>query len=148
LTVHQVVERRPSQQRDQRSHEEEERQHAIVERKNAQDAPHVEVAKVVRLVAGVVENAGDEEAGQDEEEFDAVGPIVGHADDGALDPVGRRHVAYEVKQQDHQDGQAPHPVEHRHVSAQVRLRADRLRRQGARGRDSTSIRRQDHVRVC
>ena len=101
LTVHQVIERRPSQQRDQWNHEEEERQYAVVERENAQEAPHVEVANVVRLVAGVVENAGDEEAGQDEEELDAVGPIVGHADDGALDPVGWQGRADEVEQQDH-----------------------------------------------
>ena len=88
LAVHQVVQRRPPQQRDQRGHEEDERQHAIVEREDAEEAPHVEVAEVVRLVVGVVEDAGDEEAGQDEEQLDAVGPVVGHADDGAFDPVG------------------------------------------------------------
>ena len=130
LAVHQVVERRPPQQRDQRGHEEDERQHAVVEREDAQEAPHVEVAEVVRLVAGVVENAGDEEAGQDEEQLDAVGPVVGHADDGALDPVGRQHVADEVEQQDHQDGQAPHPVQHRQVSTQVGPRAGTRREPG------------------
>ena len=104
LAIHEEVERRPPQQRDQRGHEEEECQHAVVEREDAQDAPHVEVAEVVRLVAGVIEDAGDEEAGQDEEQVDAVGPVIGHADDGALDPVGRQRVADEVEQQDHQDG--------------------------------------------
>ena len=49
-------------------------------------APHVEVAEVARLIVGVVEDAGDEEAGQDEEQLNAVGPVVGHADDGAFDP--------------------------------------------------------------
>ena len=86
LAVYQVVQRRPPQQRDQRRHEEDERQHAIVEREDAEEAPHVEVAEVVRVVVGVVEDAGDEEAGQDEEQLDAVGPVVGHADDGAFDP--------------------------------------------------------------
>ena len=86
LAVYQVVQRRPPQQRDQRRHEEDERQHAIVEREDAEDAPHVEVAEVVRLVVGVVEDASDQEAGQDEEQLNAVGPVVGHADDGALDP--------------------------------------------------------------
>ena len=123
LALDEVVERRPPQQRDQRGHEEEERQHAVVEREDAQEAPHVKVAEVMRLVTGVVEDAGDEEAGQDEEQVDAVGPVARHEDDGALDPVGRQHVADEVDQQDHQDGQAPHPVEHRQVSMQVGQRA-------------------------
>ena len=92
LAVYQVVQRRPPQQRDQRRHEEDERQHAIVEREDAEEAPHVEVAEVVRLVVGVVEDASDQEAGQDEEQLNAVGPIVGHADDGAFDPVARRHI--------------------------------------------------------
>ena len=76
---------------------------------------------MARLVAGVVEDASDEEAGQDEEQLDAIGPVVGHADDGAFDPVARRHVADEVEQHDHQDGQATHPVQHRQVSTQVGL---------------------------
>ena len=138
LSVYQVVQRRPLQQRDQRRHKEDERQHAIVEREDAEEAPHVEVSEVARVVAGVVEDASDEEAGQDEEQLNAVGPEVGHADDRAFDRVARRHVADEVEQHDHQDGQATDPVQHRHVSTRVGPRA------GAR-RPELCGRRRDYI---
>ena len=73
LTLHQVIQRRPLQKRDQRGHEEEERQNAVVEREDAQQAPHVKVAEIGGLVTGIVKDTGDEEAGQDEEQVDAVG---------------------------------------------------------------------------
>ena len=50
LAVHKEVERRPPQQRNQRGDEEDESQHAVVEREDAQQTPHVEVAEVMRLV--------------------------------------------------------------------------------------------------
>jgi len=46
---------------------------------------------------GVVEDASDEEAGQDEEQVDAEEPVIGHADDGALDPVRGQHLADEME---------------------------------------------------
>lgn len=67
----------------------------------------------MRLVMGVLKNAGDEKARQNEEQFYAVGPIVGHADDDALDPVRRQGIGDKVKQQDHQDDQAAHTVARR-----------------------------------
>ena len=73
----------------------------------------------MRLVTGVVKNAGDKEAGQDEEQVDAVAPVACYQDDGALDPVSRQHIANEVDQQDHEDGQAPHPVQRWQVSTVV-----------------------------
>ena len=42
------------------------------------------------------------------------------SDDGALNPVSGHCVTDEVKQQDHQNGQAPYPVEYRQVSTQVK----------------------------
>src|SRR5215472_8666575 len=123
LTVQQVVERRPPQQRDQRGHKEDQRQHAVVEREDAQDAPYVEIAKVVRLVARVVEDAGDEKTGQDEEQIDTEESVLGDADDGALDPIAGQHLADEVEHQDHQDGQAPDPVERRQVPTQAQRRS-------------------------
>ena len=62
-----MVERRPLQQRDKRGHEENKRQHAVVEREDAQDTPHIEVAEVVRFVVSIVQNTCDQEAGQDKE---------------------------------------------------------------------------------
>jgi hypothetical protein len=138
LAIDEVVEGRAPHHRNQRGHKEDERQHAVVEREDAQEAPHVKVAEVVRLVMGVVEDAGDEEAGQDKEQLDAVRPVARHEDDGALDPVGRQHVADEVDQQDHQDGQAPHSVEHRQVTMQVGPRA--ATRRSARRHRSACIR--------
>jgi hypothetical protein len=95
---------RRSQQPRHAGDEEDESQHAVVERENAQERPHVEVAEVVRLVSGVVEDAGDEEAGQNEEQLDPVRPVITHTDDGALDPVGGHRVADEVEQQDQENG--------------------------------------------
>ena len=134
LPVDQVVKRGSPQQRDKRGHEEDERQHAIVEREDAEEAPHVKVAAIVRFVMGIVENARDQETGQDEEQLNAVGPVIGHADDGAFDPVARRHIGDEVEQQDHQDRQAPHPVQYPQVSTQVGPRDRTRRRRELRGR--------------
>src|ERR1700688_14105 len=66
LAVQQVVEGRSPQQRDQRGYEKDKRQHTVVEWEDAQYTPHIEIAEVIRLMAGVVKNAGDEEARQDE----------------------------------------------------------------------------------
>ena len=43
--------------------------------KMRRNSPHVEVAEVVRFVAGVVEDTRDQEAGQDKEQVNAVGPV-------------------------------------------------------------------------
>ena len=147
LTVQQIVERRPPQHRDQRSDKEHQRQDAVVQRKNAQHAAHVEISEVIRLVAGVIQNARDQEAGQDEEQFDAVGSIIGDADDGPLDRIGRFHIAEEVKQQHHQDCEAAYAVEHRQVAMQVKPRGRARRGWVARRSPWCGIRRRSNERL-
>ena len=82
---------------------------------------------------GVVEDSSNEEAGQDKEQFNSVGPVLGHFDDGAFDPVARRHIGDEVEQQDHQDSEAPHPVQHRQVSTLIGPRPGTRRGRELRG---------------
>ena len=50
---------------------EQRRQHPVIEREDAERAAGVEVAEVVRLALGLEQQAGDEEAGEDEEEVHA-----------------------------------------------------------------------------
>jgi len=51
-------------------------QDAVVKREDSQGTANVEVANAMGVVAGVEEDAGDEKAGEDEEEVDP-GPAVG-----------------------------------------------------------------------
>jgi hypothetical protein len=55
----------------------------------------------MRLIVGFVKNAGNEEAGEDEEQVDPEETILGHSDDSALESVGGLHLAYEMEHQDH-----------------------------------------------
>ena len=126
LALHQVVERRPPQPRNERRHEKDERKYAVIERENAQHAPHVKIAEIVRFIAGVVENASDQKSGEDEEKLNPVGAVVGHADYDVFNPVRRRHGADEVEQHDHQDREASHAVQRR----QMRTSAQALDRAG------------------
>jgi hypothetical protein len=73
----------------------------------------------VRVVAAIVQDPGDEKAGQDEEQFDAVGPVVGYAHDGALYLTVGWYGANEVEQQNQQNGEAPDAIQHGQVSAEV-----------------------------
>src|SRR5207248_11317429 len=91
LAIYQVVERRPLKNRDQRGRKEKERQHAVVERENAKEAPHVEVAEVMGRAVVIIKNASDEKPGQDEKQLNAIGPVIRHANDGAFDPVAWCH---------------------------------------------------------
>ena len=70
----------------------------------------------------VIEKPGDEKSGQHKEQVDAEQPVLGHGDDGALDPVGRQHRPDEVKDQNHQHGQATDPIEDRQMSPQAARR--------------------------
>ena len=54
------------------------------------------------MVACIVENTGDQEAGQHEKQLDAIGSVIGHADHGPFEQVGWRHGADEVEDQNHE----------------------------------------------
>ena|ERR1700742_4741598 len=45
--------------------------------------------------------------------------MLGHSNDGTLDPICRQHLPDEVKDENHHDGQSADTVEFRQVSAQV-----------------------------
>src|SRR5262249_24643210 len=95
-------------------HEERERQHRVVEREDAQDAARVEVLEEGRPLLAVEQDAGDQVAGEDEEEIDAdrapprevVEPLVER-----VMPL----VVREVAPQHQRDGEAAHAVEDRDV---------------------------------
>ena len=126
--------------RDRRQDEEENREHPVVEREDAQRPSHVEVAEVAGPPLGVDQQSRDEEAREDEEQIDAPDPVVGQFRDG---PAGRRvrgSVADEVDAEDHENGHAAYAVEHRPVVTLLRGRRGGcgLRRHGRAARASTS----------
>ena len=88
---------------------------AVVERKDAEGAASVEGAEVARTADGVLQDAGDEEAGEDEEEVDTGG---GEDERGVDDEASVRHVAGEqMRGHDAEDGEAAQAVERCDVAA-------------------------------
>ena len=90
---------------------EEDKEGEEIEGKDAEGAAGVEVAGPVGFAEGVPEDAGDEEAGEDEEEGDA-GP-AGFEDLGleADEGVGRAVAAAVVEKNDGEDGEAANSIE-------------------------------------
>ena len=86
---------------------EEREEKAIVKREDAEGAARVEVAEEVGLVEGVVEDAGDEEAGEGEEEGDADPEGSSDVDEEAEEGGGVGVVGpEEVVGEDEEDGDA------------------------------------------
>ena len=106
--------------------EEKDSHHQQIGGSDAQDAAGVEVAEVVGLGAAIEKDAGDEEAGEDEEEVHAHVAEVRDVAQAAEEEVGveacERLVGGEaVVEEDHEDGDAANDVEAGHV-AEARLR--------------------------
>ena len=115
----------PAERGQPRESDEDETQEAVVERKDPKDPPRVEVAKVPVSSLGIVEDARDQEPGQDEEQ---VHPRPPRLAEGGHDPVqrhGRPEAAEQerVKDQDEQDRHPPNAVQ----SRQMRVRMQQFR---------------------
>ena len=82
-----------------------------VEGKDAEGAADVEVAQAVALTDGVPQAAGDEEAGEGEEENDAEPAGLGDETDEADGGLGGLEAAAVVEDEDHEDGEAAEAVE-------------------------------------
>ena len=101
-----------------REQKQDEQQDCIIERENPQDAACVKGAEVVTSSFGIEKNAGDEKAGEYEEEVDADPATMQDADE---QPVREGRLwgcveAAEVKQQDGEDGDAADAIEFRDIS--------------------------------
>ena len=82
-----------------------------IERKNPQDATDVEVAQAVALTEGVPEAAGDEKAGEREEQDEADPAGLGEEADDADGGLGGLEASAVMEDEDHQDGEAAEAVE-------------------------------------
>ncbi len=91
-------------------------EHDVIQRKNAKDTPGIKAGEIVCGGAGVEENAGDEESGENEEEVDA-GPAEAKIvlQDSAREMVSRDIRAH-VHEKDKNDGAGAETVEFRDES--------------------------------
>ncbi len=112
LLLGNLFQSRVGARREQRQDDEEDDQGAVVEREDAQDAAGVEVPQPAGRPLGVIEDAGDQESGQDEEEVHAAPSRAGQArkpECGAgYSVLGR---TAEVDHHDHEDRQAAEAIE-------------------------------------
>jgi len=88
-----------------------------VEGKDAESAAGVEVTQAVQGAVGFPKAAGDEEAGEGEEENDAAPAELGKVAEEALGGVGGLETAAVVKDEDEEDGEAAEAVEGRVASS-------------------------------
>jgi len=85
----------------------------VVDRKDAEDAAHVESAEVVRGAAGIEENTTDQEAGEDEKKINAI-PTGGEGTEHAVNPKAEWGVfgsADVMAKNDEGDGESAEAVE-------------------------------------
>lgn len=99
----------------QRRQQEKNNQYAVVEGKDAQAATRVELAEVALFLERVVEDAGDEEAGEYEEEIDTVRAEDGDAFDSSGPGTGGI-APEEMRSDDAEYGEAAQAVQRRDVA--------------------------------
>ncbi len=104
-----------------------------VEGKDAESAAGVEVTQAVDGVVGFPEAAGDEEAGEGEEEDDAAPAELGEVAGETLGGLGGLEASTVVKDEDEQDGEAAEAVEGGVASGFGGKGAGVGRRSGGRG---------------
>ena len=94
----------------QRGEEKEDEEDGVVEGKDAQAAAGIELAEVARVAERVVKDAGDEEAGEDEEKINAMCAKGGGSVKG-LAPGAGRCSEEEVGGDNADDSEATQPIE-------------------------------------
>ena len=118
-----------------RQYDQRHRQRRIVQRKNPQRPPHVEVAKVVLLAFRVEQNAGDQKTRQHEKQIDAPAAQL----DQPRCPIAlRRPIAAAAKaiQRHHHDRQPADRIQRRNMPArQLRRRCRRSARRRSKSRN-------------
>ena len=102
----QQVERRGKR----RQHHQRQEDDQVVEREDAQRAPRIEAGEVAVAAARVDQDAGDQEAGEDEEEIHARPADEGGLGERAIGG-GRRRQDREVMEQHQEDGDAAQAIE-------------------------------------
>jgi len=84
---------------------------SVVERRDAQDAPYIEVAPPVRDAFAVPQDSGDEETGENEEKGNAAPSGFEGQADGAPDRIGGLRSSAGVERDHDQDGESADAIE-------------------------------------
>ena len=112
-----------------REHQEQQREHRVVQREDAERPPGIEIAEVVPVAFGIQQEARDQESGEDEEGVHPEDAVVAQLHCQALSEGARRGVPYEMDRHHHQDGEPAHSVEPRKLAGNP----DRFRIAGHQG---------------